>query len=123
MGRDSEHGRVALLAFFEIAKQWELNDIERLRLLGQTDDDVIYAWANDEGPDVSKDTLERISYILGIFKAINILLPIPERANAWMRKPNNAPIFGGQSALDRMTAGNVSDLYVVRKYLDAQLNS
>lgn len=122
MIRDSDHGRVALRAFFEIAKQWELNDIEMLRLLGQPDDDVIDAWSNDEGPDVSKDTLERISYILGIFKAINILLPIPERANAWMRKPNRAPIFGGRSALDRMTAGNVSDLYVVRKYLDAQLS-
>lgn len=123
MSRDSDHGRVALRAFFEIAKQWELNDIERVRLLGQTDDGVIDDWANDEGPDLSKDTLERISYILGIFKAINILLPMPKRANAWMRKPNRAPIFGGRSALDRMTAGNVSDLYVVRKYLDAQLNS
>jgi len=40
-----------------------------------------------------------------------------------MRTPNKAPIFGGQSALDRMAAGNVSDLYVVRKYLDGQLNS
>ena len=122
MSRDSDHGRVAMRAFFEIAKRWELNDIERLRLLGQPDDGVIDAWANDDGPDVSRDTLERISYILGIFKAINILLPIPERANAWMRKPNRAPIFGGRSALDRMAAGNVSDLYVVRKYLDAQLS-
>ena len=123
MSLDRDHGRLALRAFFEIAKQWELDDLERLRLLGQTDHNVVDAWANDEGPDVSKDTLERISYILGIFKAINILLPIPERANAWMRKPNRAPIFGGQSALERMKAGNVSDLYVVRKYLDAQLNS
>lgn len=123
MSRESDHGRVALRAFFEIAKQWELNDIERLRLLGQPDGSVIDAWAIDEGPDVSKDTLERISYILGIFKAINILLPIPERANAWMRSPNRALMFGGQSALDRMSAGNVSDLYIVRKYLDAQLNN
>ncbi|MFW2349833.1 MbcA/ParS/Xre antitoxin family protein [Qipengyuania sp.] len=122
MSRERDNGRVGLRAFFEIAKLWELNDIEMLRLLGQTDHDVVDAWANEEGPDVSKDTLERISYILGIFKAINILLPIPERANVWMRKPNKAPIFGGHSALKRMTAGNVSDLYVVRKYLDAELN-
>ena len=122
MRRESHDGRVGLRAFFEIANLWELNDIERLRLLGQTDHDVMDAWANDEGPDVSKDTLERISYILGIFHAINILLPMPERADAWLRKPNKAPIFGGQSALKRMTAGNISDLYVVRKYLDAELN-
>ena len=123
MSRENGNGCVGLHAFFEIAKLWELNDIERLRLLGQTDHDVIHAWANGEGSDVSKDTLERISYILGIFKAINILLPLPERANAWMRTPNKVPLFGGQSALERMTAGNVSDLYVVRKYLDAQLNN
>lgn len=123
MSGESDNGRVGLRAFFEIAKLWELNDIERLRLLGQTDHDVIHAWANEEGPDVSKDTLEWISYILGIFKAINILLPIRERASAWIRKPNEAPLFGGQSALERMTAGNVSDLYVVRKNLDAQLNN
>lgn len=122
MMQGSDKGRVALRAFLEIAKLWELNDIEKLRLLGQTDPNVIDAWASEEGPDISRDTLERISYILGIYKAINILLPIPERANAWMRKPNKAPILGGQSALERMKAGNVSDLYVVRQYLDAELN-
>jgi hypothetical protein len=31
-----------------------------------------------------------------------------------------APLFGGRSALDRMAAGRVADLYEVRKYLDAQ---
>lgn len=123
MTREGDKGRVGLRALFEIAKLWDLKAVEMAQLLGQTDHDVIDAWASEEGPDVSKDTLERISYILGIFKAINILLPIPERANAWMRKPNQAAIFGGQSALERMTAGNVSDLYVVRKYLDAQLNN
>lgn len=120
MSRDSDHGRVGMRAFFEVAKLWELNDIERLRLLGQSDEDVIHAWANGECPDVSKDTLERISYILGIFRAINTLLPIPERADAWMRKPNQAPIFAGRSALDRMTDGEIEDLKIVREYLDAE---
>ena len=122
MTQENDKVRVGLSAFFNIAKLWELNETEKLRLLGQTDPNVIEAWENGDGPDVSKDTLERISYILGIFKAINILLPIPERANAWMRKPNQAPIFRGQSAIERMTSGNVSDLYVVRQYLDAEIN-
>ena len=43
-----------------------------------------------------------------------------ERADAWLRKPNDAPLFGGRTALDRMLAGQVSDLFVVRQYLDAQ---
>ena len=114
-------GLVALRAFFAIANVWELNDEEKLKLLGQSDLGVVKAWANGAGPDVGRDTLERISYVLVIYKAINILLPKKKVASEWMRKPNDAPIFGGSSALHRMTAGNVSDLYVVRQYLDAEL--
>jgi hypothetical protein len=64
--------------------------------------------------------LERISYVLGIYKALQILLPDPARADAWVRASNGAPLFAGRSALERMLAGNVSDLYAVRSYLDAE---
>ena len=64
--------------------------------------------------------LERISYVLGIYKALQILLPETERADAWVTTPNAAPLFGGDSALTRMLGGNVGDLYAVRQYLDAQ---
>ena len=37
-----------------------------------------------------------------------------------MSKPNQAALFGGKSALERMLAGNVADLLAVRQYLDAQ---
>jgi len=37
-----------------------------------------------------------------------------------VRKPNNEPLFGGRSALERMLSGQVADLYVVRQYLDAE---
>ena len=43
----------------------------------------------------------------------------PERADAWVRKPNDAPLFGGDSALARMLGGQVADLFQVRQYLDA----
>jgi hypothetical protein len=68
---------------------------------------------------LSRDTLERISYILGIYKALQILLPDAAAADAWIKKPNSATPFGGRSALERMLSGNVSDLYAVRQYLDA----
>ena len=50
---------------------------------------------------------------------LQILLPQADAADAWIRKPNAAPLFGGRSALDRRLSGNVADLYVVRQYLDA----
>lgn len=109
-----------LHAFFNIAKLWGLSEAEQMKLLGLGSRSTLQSWKAGRVSKVSKDTLERISYILGIFKAIGILLPLPERADAWMRQPNDAPIFAGKSALDRMLSGNVSDLYVVREYLDAQ---
>jgi len=58
--------------------------------------------------------------VLGIYKALRILLPDDMAADAWVRQPNAATPFGGRSALERMLGGQVSDLFVVREYLDAQ---
>ena len=69
---------------------------------------------------LSADTVERISYVIGIYKALRILLPTAEAAHAWVRKPNAAYAFGGKSALERMLGGRVVDLVDVRRYLDAE---
>lgn len=115
-----DKGRVALRAFFNIAQVWELTEEEQLIILGQPDQATFDAWRREEVSFLERDTLERISYVLGIFKAINTLLPDKRIAAEWMRKPNSAGIFGGASAVDLMTAGNVSDLFLVRQYLDAE---
>ena len=111
----------AMRAFFELAEAWSLNDQEQMKLLGLTSGATLQSWRAGRVSGINRDTLERISYLLGIFKAINIQLPEQKRADAWVRAPNKAPLFGGRSALDRMTAGNVGDLAVVRQYLDGQL--
>lgn len=113
-------GGPALRTFFNLAKAWELSEREQMKLLGLNSRSTFHAWKAGRVSKVSRDTLERISYLLGIFKAINILLPDTKRADEWMRLPNKAPLFGGRSALDRMITGNIGDLYVVRQYLDAQ---
>ena len=69
---------------------------------------------------LSPDTLERLSYLFGIYKALQMLLPSTEAADAWIRKPNAGSLFNGVSALDRLRAGKVADLFLVRQYLDAQ---
>ena len=113
-------GGPALRTFFNLAKSWDLSEREQMKLLGLKSRSTLHAWKGGRVSKVSRDTLERISYLLGIFKAINILLPDCRRADEWIRLPNKAPLFGGRSALDRMTTGNIGDLYVVRQYLDAQ---
>jgi hypothetical protein len=110
----------ALRTFFSLAGRWKLRVAEQRKLLGDPPESTFYKWKRERGGALSRDTLERISYLLGIFKALAILFPQADRADAWLRKPNTAPTFGGKSALERMLSGNVADLFVVRQYLDAQ---
>lgn len=119
VGRE-DLGGPALRTFFNLAREWSLTEQEEMKLLGLTSRPSFQNWEAGGVSEVSRDTLERISYLLGIYKATNILLPDGHRANAWMRTPNKAPLFGGQSALSRMTSGNLSDLVLIRQYLDAQ---
>jgi hypothetical protein len=110
----------ALRTFFRIAEAWKLNTEEQLMLLGEPSRATFFNWKKSQDVDLYRDTLERISYIVGIYKALQILLPDPAAADSWVRKPNKAPLFGEKSALGRMLSGNVSDLFLVRQYLDAQ---
>lgn len=112
--------RPALKAFFRVADRWGLDVEQQLTLLGAPARSTFFKWKKDQDGHLSMDTLERISYLLGIFKALHILLPDEDAADAWVKKPNTAPLFAGKAALDRMLSGHVSDLYVVRQYLDAQ---
>ena len=112
--------RRALRIFFNIANRWKLTPSEQEVLLGVSQP-TCYRWRNDQvASALGADTLERLGYILNIFSALEILLPVPERADAWVRQPNTAPLFGGEPALKRMLGGQVGDLKVVADYLDAQ---
>ena len=113
-------GAAGLRAFSRIADLWHLSIAEQLTLLGLSSRSTYFKWRKEPQVRLSRDTLERISYILGIYKALQLLLPDTRAADEWIRRPNEAAVFGGRSALDRMLSGNVADLYIVRQYLDAQ---
>lgn len=113
-------GGPALRAFFRMAEQWNLCIAEQRKLLGDPAESTFYKWKRQRDGSPGRDTIERVSYLLGIWKSLQILFPDPAQADAWLHKPNQSPLFGGHSALERMLSGNVADLYVVRQYLDAQ---
>ena len=110
----------ALRTAFRIFDTRGLANKEQITLLGSPPRSTFYRWKQGENVVLSQDTLERLSYLFGIYSALQVLLPKPEAADAWIKKPNTAPLFGGRSALERMLSGLVADLYVVRQYLDAQ---
>ena len=108
----------ALRTFFRIADAWHLSENEQMRILGLDSRSTLQNWKRGAVSVIPKDALERISYVMGIYKGLQIL--VPQTADEWVRKPNKAKSFAGKSALDRMVSGNVSDLYVVRQYIDGQ---
>jgi hypothetical protein len=112
--------RAGLRTFFRIAELWRLSADEQITLLGSPGRSTYYKWKRDGADALPRDVVERISYILGIYKDLQILLPDEAAADAWVRKPNLAAPFGGRSALERMLSGRVADLYEVRRYLDAE---
>lgn len=115
----AEAAGAALRTFWRLADAWKLSIAEQLTLLG-VGRTTLYQWRQGKVGPLDRHVLERLSYLFGIYAALQILLPVAERADEWVRKPNDAPLFCGQSALDRMLGGQVADLYVVRQYLDAQ---
>jgi hypothetical protein len=107
----------ALRAFFGLVELWGLTMDEARVLLGQPSRARLYNWKAGRARGLPHDTVQRISYLLGIHKALQILYADPRMADGWIKRPNAA--FGGQSALGRMLAGDVSDLAAVRAHLDA----
>jgi len=113
-------GGAGLRTFARIAAAWHLSIDQQLTLLGIASRSTYFKWRKEPRPRLPRDTLERLSYLLGIYKALQLLLPEPRAADEWIHQANGAPLFGGKSALERMLSGNVADLYVVRQYLDAE---
>lgn len=111
----------ALQVFFSLSERWGLQAKQERILLGEPAASTFFSWkAEKSAKKLDRDTLDRISYLMGIHKALNILLPSPRAADEWIKKPNNAPLFGGDSALNRMLSGNLADIAEIRRYLDAQ---
>ncbi len=115
---DPEVSRVAKKAFFRLAEIWALSDADALTLLGQPSRSTLHAWRKGGGGKLDRDRLDRISYLLGIHKALNVLLPERALADSWIRQPNAR--FGGHSALEYMLEGGLVRLADVRRYLDYQ---
>lgn len=115
-GNSKATSQTALKVFFNITRSWGLKAQEERILLGEPATSTFYKWRNGDGTALSRDTLERISYIMGIYKALRLLFPTEEQANAWPQKPSRD--FGDETAISVMLKGSITNLAYIRRYLD-----
>jgi len=112
-----EQSRDALRGFFRIMTLWGADSAQARAILGHPAERTFYKWRAGEAGGVPVDAIRRIGYVSGIWKALQILYADHTQADGWVRRPNRH--FGGQTPLERMSAGDVTDLAAVRQYLDA----
>ena len=88
----------AIQGFLQIMDRWRIKDPDARQLLGGLSSGSYYGWKKqakrDPGRILDQDTLTRISLLLGIFKALNILYS-EKLADAWITLPNRNPMFRG----------------------------
>jgi hypothetical protein len=113
----AERQRMALVGFFRIMELWHASNAEMRSILGAPAERTFYEWKGGRLHRLPDDTLRRIGYVAGIYKALQILYADPAQADGWVRRANQH--FGGQTPMQRMAAGDVTDLAAVRAYLDA----
>ena len=99
-------------------RAWQLSDIEARILLGDMAQRTWARWKEGGIARIDRDLRARMAILLGIHKGLRYLFTEPARGYAWIRKPNTA--FAGQSALDIMMRGEITDLIDLRAYLDAE---
>ncbi len=110
----------ALKAFFTMMLRWSVRDEDARALLGGVTNGPYYEMKKQPARRVlDADRLLRVSYLIGIFKALNILHG-RALADEWVQLPNTNRIFGGTTPLAYMLKGGVASMQTVRRLLDAR---
>ena len=108
-----------LKAFFNIMARWKVRDEDARALLGGVSNGPFYELKRNPDRRLDLDRLTRISYLIGIYKALRILHS-DRIADAWVQLPNRNPIFAGASPLAYMIGGGLPAMQTVRRLLDAR---
>jgi hypothetical protein len=109
----------ALKAFFNIVARWKVRDEDARALLGGVSNGPFYEMKRNPERVLETDRLMRISYLIGMFKALNILHSA-RVADEWVHLPNQNSIFAGDAPLAYMIRGGLPAMQTVRRLLDAR---
>jgi hypothetical protein len=111
--------KAAVPAFFKLTQAWQLKDEAARQLLGGVSNGAFYQLKRGQKKTLDQDKLTRISLMIGIFRALNVLYG-GKLADSWVNLANANPMFEGASPLDYMLRGGVPALLRVRQLLDAR---
>ena len=109
----------AIRTFFNIMDRWQVRDEDARQLLGGVSNGPYYEMKKNADRVLETDRLLRVSYLIGIFKALNILYS-EALADRWIQLANSNRIFGGQAPLAYMMKGGLPAMQNVRRLLDGR---
>lgn len=109
----------AISGFLRIVDLWKLRDEDARALLGGISNGTFYTLKRRPKKTLDQDQLTRISLLVGIFKALNILFS-RKLADVWIQLPNTNPMFVGTTPLSYMLKGGLPAMIRVRQLLDAR---
>jgi hypothetical protein len=109
----------AMRAFLNIMRRWRVRDELARQLLGGVSNGTFYSWKSGSVKVLEQDRLLRISYLIGIFKALHILFS-QELADRWVHLPNSNALFQTEAPLTYMLRGGAPAMDTVRRLLDAR---
>jgi uncharacterized protein (DUF2384 family) len=109
----------AIEAFLRIMEVWEIKNEEAMALLGGMSNGKYHDIKKNRRGNLTQDELTRVSYLIGIFKALNILFS-KKLANQWIRRPNTNPMFKGASPLDIILRTGMPAMMEIRRLLDSR---
>jgi len=109
----------AIQAFFKIVEFWGLKNNDSRALFGGISNGRYYEMKKSPKGELTQDEITRVSLLIGIYKALNILFD-QELANQWVSRPNSNPIFNNASPLDLMIRVGQPAFMEVRRLLDSR---
>lgn len=113
---------IVLPVIFEILSKWSFGVEDQMIVLGLSEEQALHYWkAHPEDVEMMPDLIERISYMLGIFKSLEVLLQDPQIADNWLSTPNDNKLFNGEPPKSLLLSGTLADLATVRNFLDTQV--
>ncbi len=109
---------IAWKALEKIIDKFHLTESEAITLMGEIPRSSYYHGIKKHVGRLTRDQKERISFLLGIYKALRILFIDSAQGMSWINRNNQLPPFNGRTPKDYMLEGSIIHLAEVRRFLD-----